>query len=30
MNPGENCIRYCNERDSTKIKRHGKKSQHQK
>ena len=21
MNPGENCIRYCNERDNTTIKR---------
>ena len=29
MNPGENCIRYCNERDSTKIK-DMEKSQHQK
>ena len=26
MNPGENCIRYCNERDNTRIKEMEKKS----
>ena len=26
MNPDENCIRYCNERDNTRIKEMEKKS----
>ena len=26
MNPGENCIRYCNERENTRIKEMEKKS----
>ena len=29
MNPGENCIGYCNERDNTRIKETEKKK-HQK
>ena len=26
MNPGENCIGYCNERDNTRIKKRKRKN----